>query len=64
MRKLEHFGYEKVAREMHVPEDILKRIEKEVEEDYSPDSDKILYELHVLRAVRSEYWKSWIRSQK
>jgi hypothetical protein len=55
MEKIEYFDYQKVAREMDVPDTILKKIEKEVKEDFP--KDKMMYELHVLRAVRSKYWQ-------
>jgi len=55
MEKIEYFNYPKVARQMNVPDTILKKIEKEVQMDFP--KDKMLYELHVLRAVRSKYWQ-------
>ncbi len=55
MEKIEYFDYQKVAREMNVPEAILNKIEKEVKEEFP--KDKMMYELHVLRAVRSKYWE-------
>ena len=51
MRKIKYFDYEKVARKNGLPERELKRIEKEVKEEFP--SDQMMYELHVLRAVRS-----------
>jgi hypothetical protein len=55
MEKIEYFDYEKVAKEMNVPDTTLKKIEKEVKEEFP--KDKMMYELHVLRAVRSKYWQ-------
>ena len=55
MEKVEYFDYQRVAREMKVPGAILKKIEKEVKEDFP--KDKMMYELHVLRALRSRYWE-------
>ncbi len=55
MGKIDYFDYRKVAREMKVPDVILKKIEKEVKAEFP--KDKMMYELHVLRAVRSKYWK-------
>lgn len=55
MEKVEYFDYQRVAREMKVPSAILKKIEKEVKEDFP--KDKMMYELHVLRALRSRYWE-------
>jgi len=55
MEKIEYFDYEKVAKEMNVPDTTLKKIEKEVKVEFP--KDKMMYELHVLRAVRSKYWQ-------
>ena len=55
MEKIEYFDYQKVAKQMKVPDSILKRIEKEVREEFP--KDKMTYELHVLRALRSKYWQ-------
>ena len=55
MEKIEYFDYQKVAKEMNVPETTLKKIEREVKEEFP--KDKMMYELHVLRAVRSKYWQ-------
>jgi len=54
MRKIEYFDYQKVARDIKMPATILKKIEKEVKVDFP--KDKMLYELHVLRAIKSGYW--------
>jgi hypothetical protein len=55
MEKIEYFDYRKVAKEMNVPNAILKKIEKEVKDEFP--KDKMMYELHVLRALRSKYWQ-------
>jgi len=55
MEKIEYFDYQKVAKEMNVPEATLKKIEKEVKLEFP--NDKMMYELHVLRALRSKYWQ-------
>ena len=55
MEEIEYFDYQKVAKEMKVPDTILKKIEKEVKEEFP--TDKMMYELHVLRALRSKYWQ-------
>jgi len=55
MEKIEYFDYKKVAKEMKVPDSTLKRIEKEVREEFP--KDKMMYELHVLRALKSKYWQ-------
>lgn len=59
MVKIEYFDYQKLAEKEHVPEKVLKRIEKEVRTEF-PD-DRMMYELHVLRAVMSGYWRDLMR---
>lgn len=56
MEKIDYFDYKRLAREMKVPDTILKKIKREVKKEFP--SDKMLYELHVLRAVRSKYWQN------
>jgi hypothetical protein len=55
MKKIEYFDYKRVAKEMRIPDTVLKKIEREVKKEFP--SDKMMYELHVLRAVRSKYWQ-------
>ena len=55
MEKVEYFDYQKVAREMKVPNRILKKIKEDVKKEFP--ADKMLYELHVLRAIKSKYWQ-------
>jgi hypothetical protein len=55
MEKIEYFDYQRVARKMKVSGAILKEIEKEVKEEFP--KDKMMYEFHVLRALRSRYWE-------
>lgn len=62
MEKVEYFDYKKLAHQMHVPDAILRRIEREVKEEFP--SDRMMYELHVLRAVRSKYWVKKIVSHR
>ena len=59
MSKIEYFDYEKVANEMNVSDSILRKIEKEVKEEFP--KDKMMYELHVLRAVKSKYWQKVVK---
>jgi hypothetical protein len=56
MEKIDYFDYERVAKEMKVPNTIVKKIEKEVKKEFP--FDKMLYELHVLRALKSKYWQN------
>jgi len=55
MGKVEYFDYPKVAKEIRLPATLLRKIEKEVKKEFP--NDKMMYELHVLRAVRSKYWQ-------
>ena len=61
MRKVEYFDYPKVVKKMHLTDVVLKRIEKEVGKEFP--SDRMMYELHVLRAVRSGYWQKPLQNQ-
>ena len=56
MENIEYFNYPKVAKEMKVPAALIKRIEKEVKKEFP--KDKMMYELHVLRAMRSKFWQN------
>ena len=55
MIKTEYFDYQKVAEELKLPDRVLKEIEEDVKKEF-PD-DKMLYELHVLKAINSRYWE-------
>jgi len=55
MGKVEYFDYPKVAKEIRLPATLLRKIEKEVKKEFP--NDKMMYELHVLRAVRSKCWQ-------
>ena len=55
MKEIEYFDYPKVAKELKVPATLLKEIEKAVKKEFP--NDKMMYELHVLRAIRSGYWE-------
>ena len=55
MKKIEYFDYQKAAKEMKMPLATLKKIEKEVKAEFP--KDKMMFELHVLRAIRSGYWQ-------
>jgi len=58
MLKIEYFDYLKVAREYHVPHEILATILKETRTEFA--KDKMMFELHVMRAIKSLYWKKEI----
>ena len=55
MEQTEYFVYRSVAKEMSVPEEIVVKIEEDVKEEFP--NDKMMYELHVLRAFKSRYWE-------
>ncbi len=55
MRRVEYFNYPEVVKEMHLSDVVLKKIEEEVKKEFP--SDRMMYELHVLRAVKSGYWQ-------
>ena len=55
MTMIKYFDYQKVAKDMKMPASILKKIEKEVKAEFP--KDKMMYELHVLRAIKSKYWE-------
>ena len=52
---IKYFDYQKVAKDMKMPASILKKIEKEVKAEFP--KDKMMYELHVLSAIKSKYWE-------
>lgn len=55
MEKIEYFDYQKVARETKIPNNILKDLKREVKKEFP--NDKMMYELHILRAIKSRYWQ-------
>lgn len=62
MKNIEYFDYQKVAKGMNVPASILRVIERDVKKEFP--SDKMMYELHVLRAIKSKYWQKLIKQDK
>jgi hypothetical protein len=55
MKKIEYFDYMRIAKKMRISDSVVKKIEREVKKEFP--SDKMMYELHVLRAVKSKYWQ-------
>lgn len=55
MEQTAYFDYHSVAKEMSVPEEIVEKIEEDVKVEFP--NDKMMYELHVLRALKSRYWE-------
>lgn len=62
MKKLEYFDYRKVATEIKVPDNVLREIENEVKKEFP--HDRMMYELHVLRAIKSKYWQKDSEKEK
>lgn len=62
MDNIEYFDYQKVAKEMKLPDSILKVIKRDVKKEFP--SDKMMYELHVLRAIKSKYWQKIVKHEK
>lgn len=54
MSKIEYFDYQKVAKEKKMPYSVLRKIITEVRREFP--KDKMMFELHMLRAVNSGYW--------
>jgi hypothetical protein len=59
METLKYFDYQKVAGEIGISDVLMRQIEKEVKKEFP--NDRMMYELHVLRALRS---KHWLKKQK
>ena len=55
MENIEYFDYYKVASEIGITQDIIIKVEKDVKKEF-PD-DKMMYELYVLRTLKSRYWE-------
>ncbi|MFH0918718.1 MAG: hypothetical protein V1913_00020 [Fibrobacterota bacterium] len=55
MHKTGYFDYSKAARELCVPGTILERIIQDAKIEFP--KDKMMFELHVLRALKSLFWK-------
>ena len=53
MRKIEYFDYRRLAKEKKVPVTMLRKIENEVKNEFP--KDRMMFELHVLRAINSGY---------
>ena len=54
MENIYYFEYYKAAKKMGLPQDIIMKIEKDVRNEF-PD-DKMMFELRVLRALKSRHW--------
>jgi hypothetical protein len=52
--KIAYFDYLRVAKDLKVPDSLLREIENETRADFP--QDEMMYELHVMRAIKSRYW--------
>lgn len=53
--KNQYFDIEKSVKESKVPENVLQRIKSEAKAEFQ--RDPMMYELHVLRAIKSKFWE-------
>ena len=61
MERIEYFDYMGVAKKMGVPDITLRKIKKEVKKEFP--RDKMMFELHTLRAIKSEVWRTQKQNQ-
>lgn len=50
-----YFDIEKAVKESKVPDSILRQLKSEAKAEFH--HDPMMYELHVLRAIKSRFWK-------
>jgi len=50
-----YFDIEKKAKESRIPADVLIKIKAEAKIEFQ--NDLMMYELHVLRAIKSRFWE-------
>lgn len=55
-----YFDIEKAARDSNVPGDVLLKLKGEAKAEFH--HDPMMYELHVLRAIKSKFWEKKISS--
>jgi len=56
MERIQFFDYMRVAKRMQVPKGILGELKREVRKEFP--KDRMLFELHMLRAIQSGYWRT------
>lgn len=61
MQKIEYFDYLKVANELKMPNNVLAELIHDIKLEFP--KDKMMFELHVLRAIKSMFWKKGETSQ-
>jgi hypothetical protein len=52
--KSNYFDLEKAAQEANIPAPILQQLKSEAKNEFS--RDPMMYELHVLRGIKSKFW--------
>ena len=62
--KNQYFDIEKEVKESKIPANVLQRIKTEAKAEFR--NDPMMYELHVLRAIKSRFWekKSSLKRKK
>ena len=55
MHETAYFDYQKVAKETGVPDGVVAEIEYDVKREFP--NDRMMQELHILRALKSRYWE-------
>jgi hypothetical protein len=50
-----YFNIEKARKESKIPENIFRTIKTEAKAEFP--HDPMMYELHVLRAIKSKFWE-------
>jgi hypothetical protein len=53
--KNQYFDIEKAIKASKIPEDIFQSIKTEAKAEFQ--NDPMMYELHVLRAIKSRFWE-------
>jgi hypothetical protein len=50
-----YFDIAKAAKESKVPESVLQKLKSEAKTEFH--HDPMMYELHILRAIKSRFWE-------
>lgn len=53
--KTNYFDIEKAVKESKIPDNILQQLKNEAKDEFR--HDQMMYELHVLRAIKSRFWE-------
>jgi hypothetical protein len=62
--KNQYFDLEKAIANSKIPENVLKNIISEAKAEFQ--NDPMMFELHVLRAIKSKFWekKSFFKAKR